>query len=132
VFKLIGHDFECFRNANHALSDPEAFNYCDILISDFYLPDINGIELIKRVHQIRHDIPAILLTGSRDAGIRNASEKIENCSILYKPINIEDTGSGRSHDETGLAKSSPSGFLKTPYDDGMAIAKVSMSCTRAA
>ena len=89
VFELIGHDLECFNSGLQALNN-EIIMKCDVVISDFYLPDINGVDLIKKMRTVRRDLPAILLTGSRDAGIRNASKEIENCTVLYKPINIED------------------------------------------
>lgn len=89
VFELIGHDLECFNSGLQALNNEIIMN-CDVVISDFYLPDINGVDLIKKMRTVRKDLPAILLTGSRDVGIRNASKDIENCTVLYKPINIED------------------------------------------
>lgn len=90
IFTLIGHEFKCFNSAKEILADEEAILNCDIVISDFYLPDVNGVELIKRIRHMRNDIPAILLTGSRDEVVVNAARSIDGCTILYKPVSIDD------------------------------------------
>jgi CheY-like chemotaxis protein len=39
----------------------------DIVVTDFKMPSMNGIELIARLRKIRHDIPVILISGFTDA-----------------------------------------------------------------
>jgi len=43
---------------------PERF---DLLITDYDMPLINGIELIERVHSVNPEIPSILISGREDA-----------------------------------------------------------------
>lgn len=90
VFELIGHDLKCYHHALDALNDVEAITTADLLISDFYLPDLNGVELIKKVRELNPAIKAILLTGSRDNGVLAAARALPHCSILHKPTNIDD------------------------------------------
>jgi two-component system phosphoglycerate transport system response regulator PgtA len=89
LFELIGHRLRCHRRALDALADQEGIEASDLLISDFYLPDINGVELIHKIREKKPSLKAVLLTGSRDAAVLNAAKKLSNCSVVHKPINIE-------------------------------------------
>jgi PAS domain S-box-containing protein len=49
------------------LSDTGSGFHYDILLIDYRLPDINGIDLIREIYQVRHiDIPTVLITGYGD------------------------------------------------------------------
>jgi two-component system phosphoglycerate transport system response regulator PgtA len=90
LFDLLGHSCAPFSRGLAALANRSAILDCELLISDYYLPDLNGVELIKRIRAINPAIRVILLTGSRDRGIAEAVGRIERCQLLHKPINIED------------------------------------------
>jgi CheY-like chemotaxis protein len=52
-----------------------SFSHFDVLIADYKLPNMDGIELIKQVKRFRSDIPSIILTdfgdlSSAKAGVR--------------------------------------------------------------
>lgn len=55
-----------------------------IIVTDYYMPGMNGIELIRAVYRLSPDIPCIIITGhtfnlddySQDAGLRNLKEVI--------------------------------------------------------
>ena len=60
----------------------------DIVISDFRLPDYDGIEVIRRIRSVmKRDVPAILATG--DIFIRDESLP-KDCSLVRKPIDIDE------------------------------------------
>jgi len=40
-----------------------ASNKVDLVITDFRMPNMDGVELIGRMRQLRHDLPEILLSG---------------------------------------------------------------------
>jgi two-component system, cell cycle sensor histidine kinase and response regulator CckA len=46
------------------MTDPEQF---DLLITDYDMPAINGIELIQRIHAVNPRLPSILISGREDA-----------------------------------------------------------------
>lgn len=89
LFTLIGHDLICYQRGMEALADLDTLKTCDLVMSDFYLPDINGVDLIQRVRQYKPGLKAILLTGSRDTAVLDVANKLPDCAILHKPINIE-------------------------------------------
>ncbi len=68
-------------------SQPEAF---DLVITDLIMPDLNGDALIKKIHEIRPTIPAILVTGFME---QMTPEKVASLGIsrlAIKPIVIKD------------------------------------------
>jgi signal transduction histidine kinase len=65
-------------------SRPDEF---DLLITDYTMPDMTGIDLVKEVRQIRTNIPVILCTGLNDflKGMDIADFGIQE--LIYKPMN---------------------------------------------
>jgi DNA-binding NtrC family response regulator len=90
VFDLMGHEIICYHRAADALKSMSQWKEHDVLITDFYLPDMNGVDLIKRVRQTIPHLPVILLTGSRESAVTEAFAAIRDGAILYKPISIDD------------------------------------------
>ena len=64
------YDIRSFNSPNDAFfeidSNPELF---DIIISDFDMPDLNGLDLYHKLSELNINIPFILLTGSQDTEI---------------------------------------------------------------
>lgn len=60
----------------------------DLLISDFAMPGMNGLMLIKEARQRRPKLPALLLTGYADASVRLAVEDAQgrDTVLLRKPV----------------------------------------------
>ncbi len=56
------------------LSDTDAASHYDILLIDYRLPDISGLDLIREIYHIRHiDIPTVILTGKGDEDVAIAA-----------------------------------------------------------
>ena len=66
----------------------EAGQAVDLVVSDLAMPGMDGIELIRRVRQLRPDLPAILITGfAGDAATLEVARVIGGrFSLLRKPI----------------------------------------------
>lgn len=67
IGKLFLEDEERFR-VDTALSAPDALNSdtlpaCEAIVSDYQMPDMNGIEFLKTVRKQHGDLPFILFTG---------------------------------------------------------------------
>ena len=58
----------------------------DGLITDLTMPGADGIVLIRRARELRHDLPAILLTGYADEVATVAAGAGVNFHILRKPV----------------------------------------------
>lgn len=61
----------------------------DLLITDIYMPGMNGIELLSKVRQFYKELPVILVTGfDADDAIAAAAKDNAN-AILLKPYHIK-------------------------------------------
>ncbi|WP_437671125.1 response regulator [Sorangium sp. So ce131] len=89
ILSLDGHRVHCFLNGRDALENQALIMQADVLVTDYYLPDINGLALVSMVRKIRADIPIILLTGTRDPAIRETLLQVDNSMFLSKPIRID-------------------------------------------
>jgi signal transduction histidine kinase len=60
----------------------------DLLITDFAMPGMNGLALLKAVRQRRETLPALVLTGFADAAIQLAVEETKGTitALLRKPV----------------------------------------------
>ncbi len=94
VLELLGHEVEYSQRAEAVLQNRERLNHADLVISDYYLPDLNGVELIQKIRDLRPEIPVILLTGSREQMIQEAVTALNQCLLLHKPIGIDDLEQG--------------------------------------
>jgi len=61
-----------------------------IAIIDFYLDDMTGVELMKKIHQRNPDIPVIILTASREINTAIESIKAGAYHYLVKPVQPDE------------------------------------------
>ncbi len=83
---ICGHAVECFDSPKAALnafnSAPEAYK---VVITDFEMPGMNGLEFCRRVRAAAHDVKVLLATGS---GFFTEAEAAEAgfIGLLNKPF----------------------------------------------
>ena len=53
---------------------------------DAYLPGMNGLTLLRRLHQAGHGLPAIMITGNGDVAIAVEAMKAGASDFIEKPI----------------------------------------------
>jgi PAS domain S-box-containing protein len=87
VLAQLGHQVSAHGGGASALAtlarDPQAFDVC---ITDFDMPDINGLELAGKIAAIRPDLPVILVSGRLgDIEEREVAGNIKK--IVLKPYN---------------------------------------------
>jgi PAS domain S-box-containing protein len=69
---------EAFRSAS---------NQFDLVITDYTMPNLTGVELVRKVREIRPDMPIILCTGFGDNFIREAATDLR-LEFILKPFCI--------------------------------------------
>ncbi|MFZ5573330.1 MAG: response regulator [Thermodesulfobacteriota bacterium] len=69
------------------LAAPRSF---DLIITDHSMPKITGIELIKRVHLVRPDIPVILCSGFPETIPTEKLPELGVRELMVKPFTIAD------------------------------------------
>lgn len=89
LLELRGHAVRTYLRALDLIDNIERLGAQDVVVSDYYLPDLNGVALLRRVREAHPGMPGVLLTGSREGGIANAAKSLKNCAVLYKPLDVE-------------------------------------------
>ena len=85
MLEELGHTVVEAANGQEALA---ALNNgaatCDLLISDYAMPNISGTEFLRQARKICPDVPALIITGYAEAdAVRDKPESVE---ILLKPF----------------------------------------------
>jgi CheY-like chemotaxis protein/anti-sigma regulatory factor (Ser/Thr protein kinase) len=83
-----GHEVLQASNAEEALQMLEQSKTTDALVTDFNMPRMNGVELIRALRARGMSIPAILLTGNAEDGAPLAVESTtqQDFALLRKPV----------------------------------------------
>jgi CheY-like chemotaxis protein len=75
------------RAALEALREnPASF---DLLMTDYSMPDMTGIDLIRAAIQLRPDLPAVLLTGYGRPLDSRAAVGLNIREVINKPFTME-------------------------------------------
>jgi signal transduction histidine kinase len=79
------------ENAKRALALLDQGADVDALVTDFSMPGMNGLELIREVHARKPDLPTILLTGHvGEVAAQSADEqRAQHFTLLQKPMKPE-------------------------------------------
>jgi DNA-binding NtrC family response regulator len=60
----------------------------DLMLVDYRMPDLTGLDLISMVKEENHNIPIIMMTGYTATESRISSEKLDKLIVLKKPITV--------------------------------------------
>jgi CheY-like chemotaxis protein len=87
LLRHLGFRVTGVTNGNDALAAlsqaPEAF---DVLVTDLFMPGMDGQALIERVRAIRVDMPVVLLSGMGDALDPEVLDGLAPVRVMGKPI----------------------------------------------
>jgi CheY-like chemotaxis protein len=67
--------------------NPEAF---ELIITDYYMPRLNGYELIKKAKELRPDIDSMILSGHASSISSEMIDAIGINEVLGKPVSMND------------------------------------------
>ena len=93
LLQIRGYEVECYLSGQEFLQAARLADD-DIVITDYYLPDLNGIELLRRARAQRPALKSILLTGSREESIARDAQQIPGCRVEFKPLDYESLDRG--------------------------------------
>jgi PAS domain S-box-containing protein len=77
------------RNAEEALALLERGEAVDVLVTDFAMPDMDGIALIRAARQRRPGLPALLITGYAESEAEAMEAEAASVTLLHKPVSGE-------------------------------------------
>ncbi len=87
VLDRVGYKVEGFIDSSDALEAfKEAPDYFDLVISDHIMPAMQGMELAKKLLEIRKDIPILLCTGTKSDEMVEQAKALGILEVIQKPI----------------------------------------------
>jgi response regulator NasT len=86
---LLGHEVICVAKDGQELIERCRDNHPDVLITDFHMPGMNGIEVAERLSQ-DDPVPTILISGLPDTASLAASSVGRLACFLTKPVPLSE------------------------------------------
>lgn len=62
----------------------------DAIVMDLSMPDLDGIEAMRRIHSERPDLPVVILTAHADPGVEKEARDAGASGFLAKGTALED------------------------------------------
>lgn len=84
-----GFQVACYDNGNNALAALKK-NSPDVLITDIRMPGINGLELLRQIHQHVPALPVIIMTAHSDLDSAVAAYQGGAFDYLPKPFDLDE------------------------------------------
>jgi len=92
--KHLGYDVTSFNSPNTAYNEfQQEPNEFKLLILDYLMPEINGVDFAKKIFKIRPDLPIIIITGAELENQIKTSEVTNIKHISKKPFSIREIDS---------------------------------------
>ncbi len=89
LLSSFSHVVECYPDGNSFLDGHHAF-LPDLIVTDFHMPGLTGIETIRRLRAGGTSTPAILITAFANETARKASVEAGCLALLKKPFNPDE------------------------------------------
>ncbi|MBN1846972.1 MAG: response regulator [Deltaproteobacteria bacterium] len=91
ILEYLGYDVIIEKNPSKAFNlFQEKPDFFDLVITDMTMPEMTGIDLLKKIKQIRPNIPIILCTGYSDLIDEDKANDLGIAAYLVKPIETKD------------------------------------------
>ena len=85
-----GYEVATAANGNQALTaiteSIEASKPMDLMVSDFVMPGMNGLDLIRSARELVPELPVILVTAYGVREVQTEVKKLERCAYIEKPF----------------------------------------------
>ncbi|MDH4111313.1 MAG: response regulator transcription factor [Actinomycetota bacterium] len=62
----------------------------DIVLMDLSMPDLSGIDAMKKIHESRPELPVVILTAHADAGVEREAREAGARGFLAKGTGLQD------------------------------------------
>ncbi len=88
LLESAGHTVKTYTSGQQLLDDPELSDVACIVV-DQKMPEMTGLDLLRRLDATGHTIPSLLITGLPDPAVRNEALALGAIDLLTKPIDFE-------------------------------------------
>jgi len=59
-----------------------------LVIADFHMPRVNGLDLIRHIRSRDLIVPCILISAELTDSVREEARKMKNCGVFDKPLRL--------------------------------------------
>ncbi|PWB79741.1 MAG: hypothetical protein C3F08_06040 [Candidatus Methylomirabilota bacterium] len=87
ALSLIGCAVTCVKDGLEALASLQAGSY-DLLVTDYQMPRLNGLALLKHLHASPCCLPSIVITGQSSPDVIEAAREAGATLVISKPFEI--------------------------------------------
>jgi len=122
TFGLMQEGYECTACPNglsaiHELNDSrEKGTGFDFLITDIFMPDIDGLKILKVIKREFPELPVLVITGFGDEVLKKTALSEKNTGFLDKPFEIEDLVNALNELSAGAKTLTPVKEKDTPSE----------------
>lgn len=85
---ILGHHVEAVDRGAKALALLETAPEPDLVIMDVTMPEMGGVETLKRLRAFKPNLPVLLATGNVDAAVEDALEGDPHTRVIPKPFTL--------------------------------------------
>ena len=89
VLETLAYEVAQAQNGREAL-DIMSKQKVDLILTDVHMPELNGLELLKRVREMGNNLPVIIMTGFDASEAQKSAEKYNAAALLLKPFRIQE------------------------------------------
>jgi PAS domain S-box-containing protein len=83
------------------LAEPDRY---DMVLTDATMPELTGTDLAREIHQLRPDVPIVLMSGYQGPQLTEMAHAVGICEILHKPLVSRDLGRSLARARTLLTR----------------------------
>lgn len=65
-------------------------NEYDLITLDLIMPEVSGLEVLTAIKEVSPHVPVMVITGNATEKIVNQAGVLGACSVMYKPIMLEN------------------------------------------
>jgi DNA-binding response OmpR family regulator len=89
ILRLQGYTVLEAENAAEALRVAAATKTIHLLVTDFWMPDIDGLELARRFRTVHPKTPVLMVSGSLPM-LRDRADDLDQFTLLPKPFHFDE------------------------------------------
>jgi len=88
--KMLEKNYEVVAVANgRALIEESRAHRPDVILSDIRMPGLDGIQMLREIHNEKWDIPIVLISAYGDQDTRAQAELLGARALLDKPLDLQ-------------------------------------------
>lgn len=92
VLERLGFDVKAASSGSAVVRNVGEVNF-DIVITDIFMPETDGIEVIRKLRQAKPDLPVVAVSGGGkdlDGDFLHIAKMLGASGVLYKPFMPDD------------------------------------------